>query len=41
MPKVTELEREAKRHAELEQAREAVEALKTSDGWKRWLGLLE
>src|SRR3954451_14577476 len=39
MPKPTELEREARRHAELEQAREAVDALKTSDGWKRWLGL--
>jgi antirestriction protein ArdC len=39
MPKLTAPEREAKRSAELEHAREAVEALKTTEGWKRWLGL--
>jgi hypothetical protein len=39
MPKLTAPEREAKRNAELEQAREAVEALKKTEGSKRWLEL--
>jgi hypothetical protein len=39
MSQVRELDREGNRRAELEHAREAVEALKSSEGWKRWLGL--
>jgi hypothetical protein len=37
MSKLSDAEREERRHAALERARNAVEALKTSDGWKRWL----
>jgi hypothetical protein len=39
MSELTELDREANRRAELEHARNAVEALRSSEGWKRWLGL--
>ena len=39
MAELTELDREANRRAELEHARKAVEALKSTEGWKRWLGL--
>lgn len=37
--KPTEDERAARREADRHKAREAVEALKTSDGWQRWLSL--
>ena len=37
--KLTEDERAARREADRQKAREAVEALKTSDGWQRWLSL--
>src|SRR5829696_4397695 len=36
---LTEDERAARREADRQKAREAVEALKTSDGWQRWLAL--
>src|SRR3954454_24727766 len=39
MPTLTDVERSARREADRQKAREAVEALKTSDGWKRWLAL--
>jgi len=35
----TEAERQARREADLARARHAVEALRTSEGWKRWLSL--
>jgi len=37
MSKLTDAERQARREADRAKAREAVEALKTSDGWTRWL----
>ena len=37
MPKLSETERQARRGADRRKAREAVEALKTSVGWQRWL----
>ena len=37
--KLTEDERAARREADRQQAREAVEALRTTDGWQRWLSL--
>src|SRR4051812_7995541 len=37
MPTLSEAERSERREADREKAREAVEALKTSAGWKRWL----
>src|SRR4051812_48058474 len=39
MPTLSEAERTARREADRTKAREAVEALKTSDGWRRWLAL--
>src|SRR3954452_21588142 len=39
MPTLTADERSARREADRQKAREAVEALKTSEGWKRWLAL--
>src|SRR4051794_2064040 len=39
MPTLTDAERSERREADRAKAREAVEALKTSDGWTRWLGL--
>jgi hypothetical protein len=39
MSELRELDRQANRRADLEHALEAVEALKSSEGWKRWLGL--
>jgi hypothetical protein len=38
MPELREVDREANRRAELEHARQAVEALKSSTGWTCWLG---
>jgi len=38
-PALTEEERAERRAAEREQMREAVEALRTSEGWQRWLGV--
>jgi antirestriction protein ArdC len=35
--KLTEEERAARREADRQKSRDAVEALKTSDGWQRWL----
>src|SRR3954462_3684019 len=37
MGTMSEAEREARRRADREKSREAVEALVTSDGWQRWL----
>ena len=37
--KLTDDERAARREADRQKAREAVEALKTSEGWQRWLSL--
>jgi hypothetical protein len=37
--KLTDAERTARREADRQKAREAVEALKTSEGWQRWLAL--
>lgn len=37
--RLSEDERAARREADRQKAREAVEALKTSDGWQRWLAL--
>ena len=37
MSKLTDAERQARREADRAKAREAIEALKTSDGWTRWL----
>lgn len=37
--RLSEDERAARREADRQKAREAVEALKTSDGWQRWLSL--
>jgi hypothetical protein len=39
MSTLTEAERTARRQADRAKAREAVEALKSSAGWRRWLGL--
>jgi antirestriction protein ArdC len=39
MPRLTDAERSARRDADRQKSREAVEALKTSDGWRRWLAL--
>lgn len=39
MSELSELSRDAVRRADLEHARNAAEALKTSEGWKRWLGI--
>jgi len=39
MPTLTEAKRAARREADRAKAREAVEALKSSAGWRRWLGL--
>ena len=39
MSNATESERQARREADRAKAREAVEALKTSEGWRRWLEL--
>src|SRR4051794_10625565 len=39
MPTLTDAERSERREADRQKAREAVEALKTSDGWTRWLAL--
>ena len=38
-PKLSDAERQARREADRAKAREAVEQLKTSEGWQRWLGL--
>jgi len=37
--RLTDDERAARREADRQKAREAVEALKTSEGWQRWLSL--
>ena len=37
--RLSEDERAARREADRQKAREAVEALKTSEGWQRWLSL--
>jgi hypothetical protein len=39
MTELIERDRAANRRAEVEQARCAVEVLRSSEGWKRWLGL--
>src|SRR4051794_13849820 len=39
MPTLTDAQRSARREADRQKAREAVEALKTSEGWQRWLAL--
>src|SRR3954452_7425941 len=39
MPTVTDVERSARREADRQKAQDAVEALKTSEGWKQWLAL--
>jgi hypothetical protein len=41
MPKrtFTEEERQARREADRQRTREAVQALRASEGWQNWLGL--
>src|SRR3954452_13451510 len=39
MPRLTDAERSARREADRQKSRKAIEALKTTDGWRRWLAL--